>query len=47
MEKKDFDALLQSDAENADKDVSLKDLQTKASEMVNLASEIAEMEAEI
>lgn len=47
MDKKDFDELLQSDAENADKDVSLKDLQTKASEMVNLASEIAEMEAEI
>ena len=47
MDKKDFDELLQSDAENADKDVSLKELQTKASEMVNLANEIAEMEAEI
>ena len=42
---KSFSDLLQEDAENAIQDVSLKDLSAKAAEMVDLANEIAEMEA--
>ena len=44
MSTKNIEEIMQEDAESAHKDVSLKDISAKASEMASLGNEIEEIE---